>query len=533
MDDGLIVCKEQIELRTYLTKKLAEPGIYINHAKIEKVVAIKEHHFYPAFPFQKFIDCFVYGVFCDDGSLMFNRYFLMMGRGNGKNGYVSPNAWYMTTSGHGVRNYNIEIVANSEKQVKTSFDDVVSMLEHPKFNDKMKRKYHWTKEEVKSKATNAIIRWHTSNAKTKDSLRSGCVIFDEIHQYENYDQINVFTTGLGKIPCRREFMITTDGFVRGAVLDDFKEEAKETFAGERPNTRTFFFICKLDNKEETDNPNMWVKANPALPYMPELLKTIQQEYESGINNPELRRGFLTKRMNLPSQDAAIQVTDYENLQAINKIPLPDLTGWPCIGGLDFAETSDYAGCGLLFRKLEKYIWLHHSFVCNNSLLKAKPKRFNVWEAEKQGWCTIVYEPFIKAETIADWFLEQGRNYALQGVAIDKFREMIVKDAFLRAGIPVGTVRTGPYTHAQIAPLIDVLFAERNILYGPDRMMNWYINNTCKEYDKKGNVSYKKIEPIRRKNDGFMAFVSAMSSNLVSTLPTGEPVNYEDIQAYVY
>jgi phage terminase large subunit-like protein len=109
----------------------------------------------------------------------------------------------------------------------------------------------------------------------------------------------------------------------------------------------------------------------------------------------------------------------------------------------------------------------------------------------------------------------------------------VKSAFAHVGIPVEVLRKGPYTHMKIAPLLDILFAEKNIIFGDDKMMRWYVSNTCKNYDKKGNVSYEKIEPKLRKNDGFQAFLTAMSSEFRNPLPTGEPVNYEDFQVYVY
>ena len=41
-------------------------------------------------------------------------------------------------------------------------------------------------------------------------------------------------------------------------------------------------------------------------------------------------------------------------------------------------------------------------------------------------------------------------------------------------------------------------------------MRWYCNNVYVDTDKKGNKSYLKIEPIKRKTDGFFAFLHAMS-----------------------
>ncbi|WP_245397171.1 terminase large subunit domain-containing protein, partial [Clostridioides difficile] len=74
------------------------------------------------------------------------------------------------------------------------------------------------------KKTNSYLKFRTNNAKSKDGLRPGCIIFDEVHAYENYDNIKVFTSALGKVKNPRVFYITTDGNVRGGVLDDFKEK---------------------------------------------------------------------------------------------------------------------------------------------------------------------------------------------------------------------------------------------------------------------------------------------------------------------
>ena len=42
------------------------------------------------------------------------------------------------------------------------------------------------------------------------------------------------------------------------------------------------------------------------------------------------------------------------------------------------------------------------------------------------------------------------------------------------------------------------------------MMRWYTNNVYVDIDGKGNKTYKKIDPEKRKTDGFMALVHAMA-----------------------
>ncbi|WP_341276249.1 terminase large subunit domain-containing protein [Bacillus thuringiensis] len=62
----------------------------------------------------------------------------------------------------------------------------------------MKKFFKWTLEKIVYKKTKSKIKYYTNNAKTKDGLRPGVVIFDEIHAYESYDNIKVFTSALGR-----------------------------------------------------------------------------------------------------------------------------------------------------------------------------------------------------------------------------------------------------------------------------------------------------------------------------------------------
>ena len=47
----------------------------------------------------------------------------------------------MLSGHHGIKNYDIDIVATSEDQAKTSFEDVLNILETPKFARKLKSFY--------------------------------------------------------------------------------------------------------------------------------------------------------------------------------------------------------------------------------------------------------------------------------------------------------------------------------------------------------------------------------------------------------
>ena len=87
-------------------------------------------------------------------------------------------------------------------------------------NSKLTKAFNITLEEIENKTTKSTINYNTSNSKTKDGRRPGHVFFDEIHAYEDYKNIKVHTSGGGKKKNFRITYITTDGDIRGGVIDD-------------------------------------------------------------------------------------------------------------------------------------------------------------------------------------------------------------------------------------------------------------------------------------------------------------------------
>ena len=96
--------------------------------------------------------------------------------------------------------------------------------------------------------------------------------------YENYDQINVFESSFGKVKHSREFIITTDGYVRDGPLDEISSMCAEILeTGENP-LGYYPFICEIDSMKEVDIPDAWHKANPSMEYMPILANQIMHDY---------------------------------------------------------------------------------------------------------------------------------------------------------------------------------------------------------------------------------------------------------------
>lgn len=502
--------KERIMLIDYLEKHvLSRDDIYFDDAMIEKFIKFAEKWYFPLQSFQKFIAAFVFLFYKEDDSVFYEQFLIMMARGGGKNGFISALSHFFISPLHGIKRYNISIVANSELQAKTSFKEIYDVIGS---NEVLEDMFYRTKLEITGNDTKSMLQYHTSNASTKDGLRDGAVIYDEIHQYENSDTVNVFSSGLGKVANAREFFIGTDGYVREGFLDKMKERALNILEGKDLDDPLFPFICKIDDPVEIDNPDVWEKANPMFSeprsfYAKGLFKKVLAQYKQLINNPSNKEEFMTKRMNLPEVDLSKTVAAWEDILATNR-PMPDLQHRTAVGGLDFASIKDFAAVGLLFKVKEDYVWKTHSFVRKGFLDNVKLK-VPIKEWESHGLLTVLDEPVINISHIVNWFVEMREIYGFNTIVADTFRLDLVKSALEMEGFELLYIRNPKAIHSLLAPRVETMFANHNIIFGDNPLMRWYTNNVYVHIKKDGNKEFLKKDEVRRKTDGFQALIHAL------------------------
>lgn len=512
----IVLNKEREQLVDYLQNTvLVKDNVYFDEDKIDKCIKFIDKWYFPVQPFQKFIIAFIFLMDEEVDSPYFTEFALFMGRGAGKNGFISAISDFLTTPIHGIKKYDISIVANSEEQAKTSFNEIYDVLLENKRNktgERPKAPYEVSKTEIKNRATGSIVKYNTSNTKTKDGGREGCVIFDEIAIYSDSDMVNVKRGGLGKIPHDRTFYISTDGYVREGFMDMMKDRVLEVLDGNNLNDRIFPFYCKLDERTEVDDESMWEKSNPMLHppltgYARNLKRKIKEEYNVLHINRSNKPEFMTKRMNVPDVDEEKVVALWDEILATNK-EMPNLENKACIGGLDYALVRDFASVGLLFRDNDEYYWKTHSFI-RRGFLETTHLEPPIEEWANNGLLTIVDDDVIDISYIVNWFQQQQQKYNLVKVISDNFRTDIVRRPFEEAGIPLEVIKNPTAIHGLLAPRIDTMFAKKQLTFGDNPLMRWFTNNVAVTMQPDGSKKYIKKDEVRRKTDGFHAMLHAL------------------------
>lgn len=502
-------CNEQKLLMPFIREILDSKKTEFKADRVETAVKMLHRNFpFRMHDYQLFRFAVFYGLYEKETEFpIFDENFNFWGRGSGKNGIASMDSMYLTSEYNGVMRYHVDFVANAEKQAMTSFDEVKAILDaDPK---RYKKLYKWNMTCIVNKKMQAKIGYLTANAETKDGGRQGAIIFDEVHQYTDYDIITVLEGGLGKVAKPRVIYLTTDGVVRDAVIDDLKEKTRNVLTGEEPHNGFFPFVFKMDSIQEFGKPELFVKSIPRLRYDETLKRQVMKEYADAKVNESKREKFILKRLNLAYVAKEKTVTTWDNLMTACKQHWPDLKSHTCIGSIDFAELRDFASVGLTFKVNGIHYYLEHTFIHAESL-KLKDYRINVNELVRQGYVTIVTGyPVIPPEMIVDWFIKKSKRYYIKCVYADRFKFVTLREAFAKAGIELKGVPNGTITHNQLAPIITAMFANHTIALQDNKLIRWYFWNVKVKTDKKENKIYEKIEPILRKTDGFFSFLHGL------------------------
>lgn len=522
-DGEIILNKKREQLLSLIEEQILPRSdlYYFDEEQIENYIEFSETWYFELDEWEKFISAFIFLFYVEDDEVVFDEFVINIGRGGGKNGFLSTLANYFISPLHGIDYYDVSIVANSEKQAKRSFMECFRTI-HKKGNETLKEEFEAFKSSITSHETQSLFEYKTSNASSQDGGREGAVMYDEYHEMEDTAIVDVFSGGLGKVDHGRQFFIGTKGFKREGYFDTKYRECEDILNGLIEFKGTFPYIAELDDISEMDDFDMWPKANPAL--QPPLNKRgkrlfneVKKKYNKLANEPSGRAAFVTKRMNVVEDDMEHLVATREQLEATNR-PFFKLDTVP-IGSLDFGSVRDFATCGLLFKKGEEYAFksftyaikqfcdIHYGYSINNSSIGTE-KKIPLKEWERRGLMKVVDEPSLNPMHIVNWFVEMRELYGVRKIVADNYKMDILRPLLEAEGFEVETIRRPQAIHPLLAPRIEDGFSNNKFIFEDNPLMRWFTNNVYVKETQQGKLFLKK-EAVKRKTDGFQAFVHAL------------------------
>lgn len=157
------------------------------------------------------------------------------------------------------------------------------------------------------------------------------------------DVVGALEQGASKLDDYLILAVSSEGTVRNSAGDTIKLELMDILKGDYINPHVSIWYYKLDNINEVNNPEMWLKANPNLGKTVSY-ETYQLDVERAENNPSARNDILAKRFGIPMEGYTYFFTYEETLPHKRR----DFWSMPCALGADLSQGDDFCAFTFLF-----------------------------------------------------------------------------------------------------------------------------------------------------------------------------------------
>lgn len=456
-------------------------------------------------PWQHFVVGSMFGwVNKTTGVRRYRESLIFVARKNGKTELESGLADYMAGF-DGENGPNVYFLANSQKQASLLYEGSRTMIQKsPWLSDR----FVPNRSEIRCPKASGKILAMSAEKNNKDGENVHFAVFDEIHEYQDYSLINVMRNSRGTRKQPLIVYITTAGYVLDGPLVDMVDQGHDTLDNydDDINNRTFYYLASLDDKEEVNDPKMWVKANPNIGLMQ--LADMITDFQNERRVPAQFADWLTKRFNIFSEVDELSFITPEILQKNKRhLDLKELLDRDCVGGYDLSDTEDFTSACLEFPLDDGGVFvLEHSWIPHARYERDKnPERIRKWE--KDGDVTIIPGDYVDYSYVLDWFNQQAEKYNITQINYDPAKALRLNKELEESGFTTEVVRQGFITLGGPMQNFKELLLDGKVVFNEQSMFKWYLNNVHLRQDRNDNWLPTKTS-MSRKIDGFAAALDA-------------------------
>jgi phage terminase large subunit-like protein len=459
-------------------------------------------------PWQVFRIANIFGWKNDDGSRRFKFSYTEVPRKNGKTTEAAGVVLYASFS-DGEPRAECYTAATKRDQASICFDEAVNMV---KASQPMRSFLKIYQNKIIDPTTGSTLQPLSSDRDTLDGLNIHCAIIDELHAHKTADVVNVLRTSIG---ARRQpliYEITTAGSNKNGVCYNHRDYTTKVLSGAIQDESWFGCIYTLDQGDDWQDPELWIKANPNLE-ISKSRKYIEDEVLQATNNPAYEPTVLRYDFNIWVTSDERWISDQVWQNQSQKITDEQLSEWLCYAGLDLASTRDTNALALTFINpltgqlhTKTFFWI--PAIKAEERIERELIEWRQWVAN--GHITELPGNVIDVNLLAEQVVQICKKYKVKTLAYDR---AMAYSGTLQHIISSG-VNCTEHSQAIMAMSLPTKMVETHILSGrlthdANPVMAWQISNVWIYRDANDNIKIVKNRS-REKVDGPVALVMSMS-----------------------
>ena len=368
-----------------------------------------------------------------------------------------------------------------------------------------------TKKGIENFLTGSLLEIRPMSVNKLQGLRPKISTVDEWLSGDiREDVIGAIEQGASKMDDYLIVAISSEGTVRNGSGDTIKMELMNILKGDYINPHVSIWHYRLDDIEEVNNPDMWLKANPNLDKTVSY-ETYQRDVERAENAPATRNDILAKRFGIPMEGYTYYFTYEETIPHRKR----DFWQMPCSMGADLSQGDDFCAFTFMFPlnngcfgvKTRAYIttltlsklpsamrFKYDQFINEGSLIVLEGTTLDIDEVYDDLDNHIIdvgydvrcfgYDPYNAKEFVNRWVTENG-----------EFGTLKVIQGAKTESVPLGEIKN--------------LSEERMFLFD-EELMSFTMGNCITLEDTNGN---RKL--LKKRNDQKIDCVSALMDAFVA------------------
>lgn len=281
--------------------------------------------------------------------------------------------------------------------------------------------------------------------------------------------------------------------------------------GKYVNPHVSIWYYRLDDIEEVNKPEMWLKANPNLGKTVSY-ETYQLDVERAENSPAARNDILAKRFGIPMEGYTYYFTYEETLPHRQK----NFWGMPCSLGADLSQGDDFCAFTFLFPLSDGSFGVKtRSYITSMTLMKLPTAmRIKYDEFLKEGSLIVMEGSILDLMDVYEDLDEHitKANYDVRCFGYDPYNAKSFVERWASENGPFGIEKVIQGVKTESVPLGELKkLSEARMLLFDEELMSFTMGNCITIEDTNGNRKLlkkrreQKIDNVAAMMDAFVAY----------------------------
>lgn len=368
-----------------------------------------------------------------------------------------------------------------------------------------------TKKGVENFLTGSLLEIRPMSINKLQGLRCKVATVDEWLSGDlREDVIGAIEQGASKLDDYLIIAVSSEGTVRNGSGDTIKMELATILRGDYQAPHISIWHYKLDELDEVNNPNMWLKANPNLGKTV-TYDTYQLDVERAEKAPASRNDILAKRFGIPMEGYTYFFT-YEETIPFGRRHFDNM---PCAMGADLSQGDDFCAFTFLFPVRNGFGVKTRSYITTLTLAKLPgAMRHKYEEFINEGSLHVLEGTVLDMMDVYDdldrFIIQQGYDIRAFGYDPYNAKEFVTRWEMENGPFAIEKVLQGSRTESVPLGELKTLAGERQLIFD-EELMQFAMGNAITLEDTNGNrkllkTRYQdKIDNVSALMDAYIAY----------------------------